>query len=60
MPSEARTGWREAGGFLSSSWIEDFLDEITTFPNSTHDDQLDAVSLAVQMLERQKFIAISF
>lgn len=59
-PSTARTGWREAGGFLSANWIEDFLDEITTFPNSTHDDQIDAVSLAVQMLEHRKHTAIGF
>ncbi|HEY2865446.1 MAG TPA: hypothetical protein VGJ02_00010, partial [Pyrinomonadaceae bacterium] len=40
--------------FRQPNWIEDFLEEITTFPNSPHDDQLDAVSIAVQMLERQK------
>ena len=31
-------------------WIGDFVDEICTFPNGRHDDQLDAVSLAVQMI----------
>ena len=41
-------------------WIEDFLDEICTFPNSQHDDQLDAVSLAVQMLQKRKQIAFAF
>src|SRR6185503_17468086 len=41
-------------------WIDDFLDEICTFPNSTHDDQIDAVSLAVQMLEKRRFVALSF
>jgi predicted phage terminase large subunit-like protein len=41
-------------------WIDDFLDELTTFPNSAHDDQLDAVSLAVQMLQHRKHTAMSF
>ena len=41
-------------------WIDTFLEEITTFPNSTHDDQLDAVSIAVEMLERTKHVAYGF
>jgi predicted phage terminase large subunit-like protein len=40
--------------FRQPNWIDAFLEEICNFPNSTHDDQLDAVSIAVQMLERQK------
>ncbi|HEY2847774.1 MAG TPA: phage terminase large subunit, partial [Pyrinomonadaceae bacterium] len=40
--------------FRQPNWIDAFLEEITTFPNSTHDDQLDAVSIAVSMLERHK------
>ncbi len=31
-------------------WIEDFLEEVCTFPNAPHDDQVDAVSLAVNMM----------
>jgi predicted phage terminase large subunit-like protein len=34
-------------------WIDAFLEEICSFPNSQHDDQLDAVSLSVEMLSRQ-------
>ena len=45
---------------VKGPWIQDFLDEVTTFPNSTHDDQIDAVSLAVQMLQRRKFAAFGF
>ena len=30
-------------------WNHDFLDEACSFPTGTHDDQIDAVSLAVQM-----------
>jgi predicted phage terminase large subunit-like protein len=45
---------------VKGPWIEDFLDEVTTFPNSTHDDQIDAISLAVQMLQRRKFAAFGF
>jgi predicted phage terminase large subunit-like protein len=49
-----------AGGSYYPNWIDEFLDEICTFPNSAHDDQIDAVSLCVQMLERRKSIAIGF
>lgn len=35
---------------VSGPWIEDFIDEVCTFPNGKHDDQVDAVSLAVQLL----------
>ncbi len=41
-------------------WVADFLDEVCTFPNARHDDQIDAVSLAVQMLNRQKRFGCSF
>jgi predicted phage terminase large subunit-like protein len=41
-------------------WIEEFLEEISTFPISPHDDQLDAVSLAVQMLERRRHTVHGF
>jgi len=35
---------------VSGQWINAFLDEICDFPNGAHDDQVDAVSGAVQML----------
>ena len=35
-------------------WIHPFLDEVCSFPNSPHDDQVDAVSLCVQMMEARK------
>ena len=38
-----------------STWISDLLDELTAFPNGTHDDQIDAISLAVQMLAKREF-----
>ena len=41
-------------------WIEDFLAEVTRFPNSRHDDQVDAVSIAVGMLTERKHIAAGF
>ena len=31
-----------------------FLDELANFPTGEHDDQIDAVSLAVSMLEQKK------
>lgn len=35
-------------------WIKDFLDEVTRFPNGAHDDQVDGVSLAVQMQSQKR------
>ncbi|MEZ5422934.1 MAG: phage terminase large subunit [Pyrinomonadaceae bacterium] len=42
----------EAGNvvLVAGSWIKDFVDEACAFPASPHDDQVDAVSLAVSML----------
>ena len=33
-------------------WIDEFIDEAAAFPLGHHDDQIDAVSLAVQMLKK--------
>lgn len=35
---------------VEGSWIKDWLDEATVFPHGAHDDQVDAVSGAVQMI----------
>jgi predicted phage terminase large subunit-like protein len=35
-------------------WINAFLDEVELFPNGAHDDQVDAVSGAIQMLGGSK------
>ncbi|MEO5857410.1 MAG: terminase family protein [Pyrinomonadaceae bacterium] len=43
-----------------SAWIDDLLDELTAFPNGTHDDQVDAISLAVQMLAKREFKSKGF
>lgn len=45
---------------VAGHWVQDFLDEVTHFPNATHDDQVDAVSLAVQMLETRKNVVVAF
>jgi predicted phage terminase large subunit-like protein len=37
-----------------ASWLYDFETEITQFPNSTHDDQIDALS---QFLKREREVA---
>ncbi|MEP6945009.1 MAG: phage terminase large subunit [Acidobacteriota bacterium] len=41
-------------------WIPGFIDEIARFPNGRHDDQIDAVSLAVQMLAKRSGRLICF
>ncbi len=38
---------------IRGSLINDFLDEACSFPSGTHDDQIDAVSIAVQMHEKK-------
>jgi len=40
---------------VRGAWIAEFLDEVCNFPNARHDDQVDAVSIAVQMIEKPKF-----
>jgi hypothetical protein len=50
----------KAASIDDSHWIDGFLPEVCCFPNSPHDDQLDAVSLAVQMLEHRKHVVLGF
>jgi len=38
-------------------WISDLLDELVAFPNGTHDDQIDAISIAVQMAAKRQYRA---
>ncbi len=35
---------------VRGSWIDDFITEATSFPLGAHDDQIDAISVAVQMM----------
>ena len=39
---------------VSGGWTQDFLDEVCRFPHGTHDDQVDAVSLAIGMLKEKR------
>ena len=39
---------------IRAAWNQEFLDEAASFPTGTHDDQIDAVSLAVKMATQQK------
>lgn len=39
---------------IQGSWIDDFIDEVCSFPNGKHDDQVDAVSISVRMLLERK------
>jgi predicted phage terminase large subunit-like protein len=40
----------------AGNWIADFIDEATSFPHGQHDDQIDAVSGAFQMLTEPRRI----
>lgn len=44
----------EAGKLIlvRGPWIDEFVEEIAAFPTGRHDDQIDAVSIAVAMLSR--------
>jgi len=35
---------------VRGNWLNDFLDEATSFPNGAHDDQIDGASGALQMI----------
>lgn len=35
----------------SISWVSDFIEEAASFPNGTHDDQVDALTQALQFLQ---------
>jgi predicted phage terminase large subunit-like protein len=35
---------------VRGGWIDEFVDEVAAFPTGRHDDQIDAVSTAVNML----------
>ena len=39
---------------VQGTWIDAFIEEVCGFPEGEHDDQVDAVSLAVRMLSRRK------
>ena len=45
---------------VQGTWIDDFVDEVCGFPDGEHDDQVDAVSLAVSMLRRRKGKLLTF
>ncbi|HVF48133.1 MAG TPA: phage terminase large subunit, partial [Pyrinomonadaceae bacterium] len=37
---------------VRGGWNQDFIDEACSFPSGSHDDQIDAVSIAVRMHNR--------
>jgi len=45
---------------VRGSWIADFLDEVASFPHGRHDDQIDAVSLAIGVLAGQRRASFGF
>ena len=36
----------------SAPWLDDFIEEAQSFPNSRHDDQIDTLSMALDILSR--------
>ena len=41
-------------------WIDDLIDEVCRFPHGRHDDQIDAISIAVEMLTFRRPSFVSF
>jgi predicted phage terminase large subunit-like protein len=41
-------------------WIDEFLEEVCSFPNGAHDDQVDAMSLAFRMMTERKKVSAGF
>ncbi len=41
----------------NAAWLEDFLDEMTSFPNSIHDDIVDSTTQALNRLRQTSFKA---
>ena len=41
-------------------WIEEFLEEVCSFPNGSNDDQVDAMSLALRMMTERKRSSAGF
>ena len=39
-------------------WIDEFVDEVSRFPHGRHDDQVDAVSIAVSMLAKKEYRSV--
>ncbi len=39
---------------VRGAWNSDFVEEACSFPSGTHDDQIDAVSIAVSMCRRER------
>lgn len=52
----------EAGKVIlvGGTWIEEFLEEVCSFPNGSHDDQVDAMSLAFRMMTERKKVTAGF
>ena len=36
-----------------ATWLDEFVEECVSFPSGKHDDQVDALSMAVDVLSRQ-------
>ena len=43
---------------VRGAWIDEFVDEVSKFPHGKHDDQIDAVSVAVSMLAKKENRAV--
>jgi len=48
----------EAGKFVivRGSWNKDFIDELEQFPDASHDDQIDAISIAYEEMKAGKLL----
>jgi predicted phage terminase large subunit-like protein len=57
--AESCTGMLEAGRVYlpaDAPWLNDFLDELSAFPQGAHDDQVDACTMALNYLRGQNSV----
>jgi len=62
MASTAWAGWKQGRRIkvVRAAWNRAFLDELCTFPNGKHDDQVDAAALAfVKLVKGKKRVLVA-
>ena len=44
----------------NAPWIDDYTNELLSFPNAKHDDQVDATTQALNYLKSKKILEIVY
>lgn len=54
VPSRDDPPMTEGVPIARAEWVRDYIDEVTTFPNATHDDQVDMTTQALLDMESKR------